>query len=185
MYVLPFSESEALVEYTLFSKELLPMEKYEEALTSYLTKDLCCPPFQIINSERGSIPMTCYNFHENHSANMHYIGTAGGWAKPSTGYTFMSSAKKVPELINALKSGKALRRLSFKNRFWYYDLLLLDVLAQDNDKGNAVFESLFEKRNPQLIFKFLDEQTDIIEELKFISACPINPFVKALLARLF
>ena len=32
MYVLPFSKTEALIEYTLFSKDLLPEKEYEECL---------------------------------------------------------------------------------------------------------------------------------------------------------
>ncbi|MEJ0032900.1 MAG: lycopene cyclase family protein [Bacteroidota bacterium] len=33
-YVLPFSENSALVEYTLFTKDLLNPEEYNEALTA-------------------------------------------------------------------------------------------------------------------------------------------------------
>ena len=36
MYVLPFSPNEALVEYTLFSKDLLDDEEYETAINDYL-----------------------------------------------------------------------------------------------------------------------------------------------------
>ena len=36
MYLLPFSPNEALVEYTLFSKDLLEDEEYETAINDYL-----------------------------------------------------------------------------------------------------------------------------------------------------
>jgi len=88
MYVLPTAENEALIEYTLFSKDLLPKEEYESAIKDYLEKDLGCSDYEIIETEMGSIPMTCFDFQEHHSKNVRYIGTAGGWAKPSTGYTF-------------------------------------------------------------------------------------------------
>ncbi len=185
MYVLPFSETEALVEYTLFSDKLLATEEYENAIKEYLKNDLNCPDFEIVDTERGSIPMTCYDFREHHTPNIRYIGTAGGWAKPSTGYTFMSSAKKVPALVQYLKTGKPLDQLSFKNRFWYYDLLFLDVLAKENGRGHDVFETLFKNRAPQLIFKFLDEETSVSEDLRFIWGCPTGPFVKGLLKRVF
>ncbi|MDT7829138.1 lycopene cyclase family protein [Pricia sp. S334] len=185
MYVLPFSEREALVEYTLFSQELLSKEEYESAIRHYLQHDLHCTDYEITDTEQGSIPMTCYDFNEHHTPNIRYIGTAGGWAKPSTGYTFMSSSKKVPVLVEYLKSGTPLDRLSYKNRFWYYDLLLLDVLAKNNGQGHRVFETLFKNRDPQLIFKFLDEETSLWEDLKFVMGCPTGPFVKALLARIF
>ena len=184
MYVLPFSETEALVEYTLFSENLLPKEEYENAITNYLKNDLNCADFEILDTEQGSIPMTCYDFKEHHTPNIRYIGTAGGWAKPSTGYTFMSSSKKVPVLVEYLKTDQPLNLLSFKNRFWYYDMLFLDVLAKNNGRGHQVFETLFRNREPQLIFKFLDEETSFWEDLAFVLGCPKRPFVKALLARL-
>ncbi|MUH35466.1 lycopene cyclase [Zobellia amurskyensis] len=184
MYILPFSKNEALVEYTLFSKNRLPKEAYEEAIIHYLENDLKCDTYKITETEQGSIPMTSYDFSEHHTKNIRYIGTAGGWAKPSTGYTFMSTAKKIPVLVDFIKTGKPLNTLSFKNRFWFYDLLFLDVLAKHNDQGHKIFESLFKKSTPQLIFKFLDEDTTLLEDLKFISSCPKIPFIKALLGRL-
>ncbi len=185
MYVLPLSATEALVEYTLFSEEILPKKEYEEAIKEYLRNDLNCTEFEILETEQGSIPMTCYGFQEHHTANIRYIGTAGGWAKPSTGYTFMSTSKKVPVLVDYIKTGKPLDKLSFKNKFWTYDLLFLDVLKKDNANGYQIFESLFKNRNPQLIFKFLDEQTSFSEDLKYILGCPKMPFIKALLKRIF
>lgn len=185
MYVLPTSENEALIEYTLFSEHVLPKPAYEKAISTYLEEELGCSEYEIVETEMGSIPMTCYDFREHHSKNVRFIGTAGGWAKPSTGYTFASTAKKVPVLIDHLKTGQPLHELNFKNRFRYYDLLLLDVLHQDNSIGHHVFETLFKNRRPQLIFKFLDERTSFWEELNYIWGCPKVPFTKALLKRLF
>ncbi|GAB5474832.1 MAG: lycopene cyclase family protein [Maribacter sp.] len=185
MYVLPTSENEALIEYTLFSEHLLPKPAYEKAISTYLEKELGCSEYEIVETEMGSIPMTCYDFREHHSKNVRFIGTAGGWAKPSTGYTFASTSKKVPVLIDHIKTGQPLHELNFKNRFRYYDLLLLDVLHQDNSIGHHVFETLFKNRRPQLIFKFLDESTSFWEELNYIWGCPKIPFTKALLKRLF
>ena len=185
MYVLPFSSTEALVEYTLFSEELLPKQEYKEALIDYLTNKLGCKAYEIKDTEQGSIPMTCYDFQEHHTENIRYIGTAGGWAKPSTGFTFIGSSKKVPVLVDYLKTGKPLDKLDFKNRFWYYDLLLLDVLARDNAIGHHIFETLFKNRDPRLVLKFLDEETSLFEDLKFILGCPTMPFLKALLRRVF
>ena len=184
MYVLPFSETEALVEYTLFSEKLLPKEEYEKAITDYIVNSLGCSDYEITESEKGSIPMTCYDFKEHHTVNMRYIGTAGGWAKPSTGYTFMSTARKIPEFVRFIKKGKPLTDLDFKNRFWYYDVLLLDVLSKNNGSGHHIFETLFKNREPQLIFKFLDEETSLGEDMSYIMGCPKKPFLNALLRRL-
>lgn len=185
MYVLPTSENEALIEYTLFSEHLLPKEEYETAIKDYLKNDLDVSDYEITETEMGSIPMTAYDFQEHHSKNMRYIGTAGGWAKPSTGYTFRSTAKKTPKLVEHIKSGEPLDSLSYKTKFWYYDLLFLDVLYKDNAKGYHVFETLFKNRKPQQVFKFLDEETNFAEDIGNMMGSPIIPFIKALFGRLF
>jgi lycopene beta-cyclase len=185
MYVLPFSEHEALVEYTLFSAELLPEEVYEEAIGAYLRGTLNCDDFEILEKEKGRIPMTCFDFTTLNSPRILHIGAAGGWAKPSTGFTFMNTRKKTEELVEYLKQGNMPGNFGRKTRFWWYDLLLLDILNSRNELGSAICGALFEKRDAPLILKFLDEETSVWEDLKVIWACPKIPFIKALFRRLF
>ncbi|MBC8767383.1 lycopene cyclase [Arenibacter sp. BSSL-BM3] len=185
MYVLPFSETEALVEYTLFSKNVLPDHEYEEAINSYLNEDLNCKEYEILEKEKGSIPMSCYNFNVHNSKNILHIGIAGGWAKPSSGYTFMRTYQKTGALIPFLKKDKPLNTFFKKDRFWFYDLLLLDILHRNNNKGRLIFGQLFKQRKAQNIFKFLDEKTSIWEDLKIIAACPKKEFIQALIRRVF
>ncbi|MCX2718736.1 lycopene cyclase family protein [Lentiprolixibacter aurantiacus] len=185
MYVLPFSEKQALVEYTLFSEELLPEEEYENAIRNYLKQDLNCEEYEIEVKEKGRIPMTSYNFKQHNSANLLHIGIAGGWAKASTGYTFRSSALKVKKLVEHLKAERPLKSFDRRSRFWFYDLLLLDILKRDNSQGRRIFESIFKKRSPQLLFKFLDEETNFWEELLTMSGSPTRLFLDALRRRLF
>lgn len=185
MYVLPFSETEGLVEYTLFSAVTLDEQEYENAIKKYIKENLKCTEYEILEKEKGNIPMTCYNFSAKNSENVLYIGVAGGWAKPSTGYTFMNTNRKTKELVAFLKKNKPLSSFSNKDRYWYYDLLLLDILYKDNSKGRRIFESLFKGSSPQLIFKFLDEETNIGEDLKIISSCPRSYFLNALFNRMF
>ena len=185
MYVLPFSENEALVEYTLFSETPLASEEYEIAIKQYLNEKLNCSDFQILEKEKGNIPMTCYDFSQHNTNNVVRIGTAGGWSKASTGYTFYNTGKKTKALITHLKKGRALNSVDKKRKFWYYDLLLLDILFKNNDRGQYIFETLFKNRPPQLIFKFLDEETSFWEDLKIISGCPKKEFIRAFLERIF
>jgi len=189
MYVLPTSKTEALVEYTLFSENLLPKEEYENEIRIYLEK-LGIQNFEILEKEQGSIPMTCYPFWKKNTKRVLNIGTAGGWTKASTGYTFNNSNKKSSELVDFLQSENPLTPRSMKsfykkNRFRYYDLLLLDILYRHNELGSAIFSSLFKKGNPALIFKFLDEETTFFQDVKVILKCPKIPFIKALFRVIF
>jgi len=189
MYVLPISKTEVLVEYTLFSEKLLPKEEYENEIQIYLKK-LGASQYQILEKEEGSIPMTCYPFWEKNTKRVLNIGTAGGWTKASTGYTFKNSDKKSSNLIEFLEEKNASTPLSLtsfykKSRFWFYDLLLLDILYRHNELGSSIFSSLFKKGNPELIFKFLDEETSFSEDVKVILKCPKIPFIKALFRVIF
>ena len=185
MYVLPFTERKALVEYTLFSGKLLEESEYENAIEDYLQNNLGISEYNILEKETGRIPMSCYDFEKHNTKRMLYIGTAGGWAKPSTGYTFSNSSRYSKKLIAHLKAEKALLSFSIKSRYWYYDLLLLDILDRNNELGSQIFESMFKKRSAQLIFRFLEEKTTILQDLSIITACPVVPFTKALLKRIW
>ncbi|KRO85929.1 MAG: hypothetical protein ABR90_01740, partial [Cryomorphaceae bacterium BACL29 MAG-121220-bin8] len=158
MYVLPFSKKEALIEYTLFSESQLSQKEYEDALTGYL-KGLGIGEFSIKSKESGKIPMTVFPFEKQNSKNILFIGTAGGWSKPSTGYTFKNIERKTTAIVGFLKQENNFIKFSKKNRFWYYDLIFLDVLFQNNHLGSVLFTQMFKKNSPNLIFKFLDEKT--------------------------
>ena len=184
MYVLPLDKYTALFEYTLFSKELLQLEEYEEAIINYL-KERGINNFEIKEKEKGSIPMTAFKFSQLNSKHVLNIGTAGGWTKASTGYTFRNTTKKTKELIMFLKQESYLFAFNIKSKFWFYDLIFLDVLANHNEEGAALFASMFKKADVKTIFKFLDEESTWIEDLKVILSVPPKRFIQAFLKRLF
>ncbi|SHN17996.1 lycopene cyclase family protein [Flavobacterium xinjiangense] len=178
MYVLPTSRNEALLEYTLFSHNHLKTEEYETEIKNYIQK-LGITNYEIIEKEQGSIPMTCYPFWKLNTKNAINIGTSGGWTKASTGYTFKNSDKKSTELVAFLQRETDFTKFHKKTKFWFYDLLLLDILDRKNELGSAIFTSMFRKGNPTLIFKFLDEETSLKEDSQVILKCPKMLFIKA------
>ncbi|MDR6969059.1 lycopene beta-cyclase [Flavobacterium arsenatis] len=183
MYVLPTSSTEALIEYTLFSKDLLPKEEYENEIQKYIQK-LGITNYEIIEKEKGNIPMTCFPFWKENKKNILHIGSAGGWTKASTGYTFKNTTKKAKALVAFLNKETDFRKFHKRDKFWFYDLLLLDILDQKNHLGSTIFSSMFKKGNPSLIFKFLDEETSFLEDLQVIWKCPKWLFIKALFSRI-
>lgn len=184
MYVLPTSSNEALLEYTLFSKELLSTSEYESEIEKYI-QQLGITEYEIIEKEQGTIPMTCFPFWKNNTKNIINIGSAGGWSKASTGYTFKNSVKKSKELVQFLKTNSDFTKFYKSNKFRFYDMLLIDILYQTNQYGSAIFSSMFKTGKAALIFKFLDEETSFSEDLKVIWMCPKGLFIKALLRRIF
>ena len=184
MYVLPTSSTEALLEYTLFSKNLLSKEEYEAEIHKYI-ENLGITEYEIIEKEQGNIPMTCYPFWKHNTKNIINIGSAGGWTKASTGYTFKNASKKSKALVQFLKSESDFTKFHRKDKFWFYDLLLLDILGSKNELGSKIFSSMFKEGDSRVIFKFLDEETSFSEDLQVIWRCPKMIFVEALFGRIF
>ena len=191
MYVLPTSSTEALIEYTLFSEDLLFKEEYENEIQDYIKK-LGISDYEIVDKEQGNIPMTSYKFWKYNTKNVINIGSVGGWTKASTGFTFKKTSRKARELVHFLlqdtltaHSATDFRKFHKPDKFWFYDLLFLDVLYRRNDLGSTVFSSLFKKGNPTLILKFLDEETYFLEDLQVMLKCPKGVFIRALFGRIF
>jgi lycopene beta-cyclase len=178
MYVLPTSKTEALFEYTLFSEDLLEKSVYEKAIQNYL-QNVGITDYEIAEKEAGNIPMTCFTFNNQNSERILFIGTAGGWTKASTGFTFFNSKKQSEKLIEFLKNNQNMAKFHQKNRYWFYDLILLEVLHQNNELGAALFGRLFQKNPIQNIFQFLNEEGTFFSDLKVILTLPKLIFIKA------
>ena len=69
-------------------------------------------------------------------------------------------------------------------RFKKYDATLLDVLNDSKYTGEDLFINLFKKNGAQAVFKFLDEETSLTEELKIMSSTPILDFGKSFVKQL-
>lgn len=187
LYLLPQDDQHALVEYTLFSKELLEKKEYEEGIKNYLDR-IGITNYIIQEKEQGNIPMSCFPFNQSNTSSLLHIGTAGGWTKASTGFTFMNTSRQIERLLGFLKTGQPLTAFHQKNRFWFYDLLFLDVLDKHNEKGSELFIRMFAKNPPLRIFKFLDEKTSFGEELLILSSFSfkqIRWFLNAFFKRAF
>lgn len=182
VYVMPFSETEALVEYTLFSEKLLSDEEYSRELKDYCERFLALKTFKILQEESGAIPMTNHKFpaRENNIIN---IGTAGGQTKASSGYTFRFIQKNSAAIVSALiNSGKPFTVNSFAGRrFGMYDSTLLNILYNKKLPGAEVFTILMKNNAMKDVLKFLDNETSVVEELRIIRCLPALTFLRSAL----
>ncbi len=184
MYVLPLTPRKALFEYTLFSKNTLSNDEYESEISTYI-KNKGVINYKIYEKEKGIIPMTSYKFWNHNSKNVLHIGTVGGWTKASTGYTFRNITKKTKQIVDFLKKESDFRNFRKKTRFWWYDLLMIDVLTKDNHFGSKLFSRLFQRNSVSNVFKFLDDESNLFQEVRIILSIPPLKFIKAFLKRSF
>lgn len=179
VYLLPLAANFALVEYTLFTKDILPATEYNNQLRAYVEEKLGITDFNIVEEEFGIIPMTNAKFpaYEN---GMYHIGTSGGQTKPSTGYTFQFIQKQAKQIVSGLiKKGVPSKYLNTSKRFQFYDSTLLHILAKNKLPGKEIFTRLFQKNKASTVFKFLDNETALGEDLKIINSLPKKEFLSA------
>jgi lycopene beta-cyclase len=177
MYVLPFDEHRALVEITRFGEELLPSERAEQALLSYLTQHSIC--YSIEDKEKGVIPMFSHSILGNASSSAWInTGERAGMLKPSTGYSFERSLTFAKHVVEGIKVNSK-PYLTKKTRFAYYDRLLLQILRDQPAKGALIFTQLFKQNAAINVFKFLDERSTLREDLRILKSLPFGLFVGA------
>lgn len=180
VYVLPFSDRKALVEYTVFSPELLPDDVYDRELSDYIGSKLHVSEFKIEETEFGVIPMTDLPVRNREGRTFH-IGTAGGFVKGSSGYAFKRTQRKTAAFLNGWMTmgtpDASLLRSKWRYRF--YDSVLLRVLKNGLVPGSRFFTMLFSQLPATLVFSFLDEDTAFSEDLRLLSAPPTWPFTCA------
>ncbi len=178
-YVLPFSPTQALVEYTVFSKQRLPEPMYDDALKNYITQTLKLSDYSITETEAGVIPMSNYRF-PTRQGNIINIGTAGGQTKASSGYTFSFIQKNSKTIVDALRRGdQTFSNSHSAGRFHFYDSVLLHILHHNTLRGDAIFAQLFRKNKTEQVLKFLNNETSLLEEVAITGSLPTLPFLKA------
>lgn len=178
-YVLPFSKTEALIEFTYFTSEIVNEDTYDAFIKTYIKDYLKIEEYSIIETEIGQIPMTNFPFDSFNTEKITKIGTGGGWVKGSTGYSFKHTEKKVAKIIENLKKHQLPSKGLFKRKYKFYDKVFLKVLKDDNHKGEWIFQQFYDKNSIQTMFRFLDEESSFLEELKIMWSLFSWSFIKA------
>lgn len=186
VYVLPVSQNRALVEYTLFTKDLLPENEYTSALHNYISTYLNINDYLVTEQEFGVIPMTNTAFIKQVGRVIN-IGTAGGQTKASSGYTFQFIQKHTEKLVSAiLKYGYPENKESFmEKRFRIYDSTLLNILSNNKLLGDKIFADLFQKNPVDRVLRFLDNETTLEDEINVMGTMPQGVFMKAAFQEIF
>ncbi len=180
VYTLPIDERRALVEFTVFSRALLPRQVYSAELRAYIEQRLGIDEFRVEHDEFGVIPMSDAEVERRPGAHVMTIGTAGGVTKPSTGYTFLRSQRDAARIAAALEAGRPPHQIAGSpRRFRLFDSTLLKVL--DGRQGGArVFTDLFRKNPSARILRFLDEDSSLLDDLRIMASVNIPVFTRAM-----
>lgn len=184
VYILPFSPTHALVEYTLFSETLLSSAEYDEGLKRYIQDHLHLTEaeFQVKEVEDGIIPMTDYPFKRKLGDHILATGTKGGIVKPSTGYAFLRIQKDSAAIARSLKEfGHPWHYYQAPHRYRFYDTTMLHVMKYHSNSMAEIFTSMFKRNRIQNIFHFLDEDGSLLSDLHILASVPVQPFIQSVI----
>jgi len=177
-YILPENARQGLVEFTFFSPQLVDQHVYEAQVDSYLRQQFPGKSFVVLEKEFGVIPMSDFPFHRYNTQTVTCIGTGGGWVKPSTGYSFRNAERYIDKIIHNLKAGNLPSAGVHSARHRFYDSLFVHRLQHENSIGHTLFTVMY-RRNPiDRIFRFLDEESTLGDDLRIMSTFKPWPFMR-------
>jgi len=179
VYVLPFSENDALVEPTVISHLPLESGAYTKLIRDYLSDRFKLNNYEVLFQERGIIPMTAELSPPIVPTRIIPIGTAAGMIKGSTGYGFLPIQKWSQSIARDIAAGRH-QRLP-KPRSWLatcMDRIFLSFLAEHPSEAPEVFFHLFQRVPSDRLVRFLSDKASIIDILRVIAAMPKRPFIR-------
>lgn len=182
-YVLPFSQTSALVEATWFGTHLPGEDVYRRALNRYLTERLGLDTWDVSLRERGVIPMTSERMPPRVGQRVYRIGLTGGMAKPSTGYAFQAIQTYSAEMAQRVLATSSLpappEARPWQSRF--QDRVFLSFLARHTHRAPSTLVGLFERVRPDLLVRFLSDRATTAEGLEIMRAMPLGPMTAEVL----
>jgi lycopene beta-cyclase len=171
VYALPFDAHTALVESTFFSECILRERLYEDAIDAWLAARLPGHELTTQAREHGVIPMTTEPFDAWPSPRVVRIGTAGGHAKPSTGYAFLAVQRFVrefaPRVVEALRRGAPAEPPPVRSpRTTALDTVFLSYLRRYPERAPHTFFRLFERVPAAVLVRFLSDTGSVADDLR-------------------
>lgn len=171
-YILPFSKTIGLVEFTIFSNSVLTAQDYEKELRYYLWHSFNLINFKVRQIEQGAIPMSLDPWPRYSSTlgrnRILPIGAAAAKIKASTGYSFIRNQadQRFVESPSLLAW-----------RFQVYDTLLIGIMRSSGAALSEIFPLLFSKNSSKTLFSFLDEKTSFSQEVRIFASLPWKNFL--------
>ena len=178
MYQLPLNEREALVEYTIFSENVLAISQYDEVLDAYLATAFPGSTYITKHDEIGAIPMTQIELAST-QAPIYTIGALGAAIKASTGYAFQFIQEQCKNIVDQLDKGLPIQTKVHNTRHQFYDAVLLDILFHHKMKGAEIFKRIFAKNEAATVFKFLSNTSSLLEDIQIMRSLPTHIFLPA------
>ncbi len=178
-YVLPHSPTRALVEATFLSAAPLPEAAYLQAIDGYLDARHGVRRYDVVDRERGVIPLDPARPAPEASPHVTRIGTAGGLVKPSTGYAFLAIQGWTAAFADALALDPAAPPPPPRPRVSrVLDAIFLSFLRRHPERAPGLFAGLFERVRTDALVRFLTDTASPADRASVIRAMPKASFLR-------
>jgi lycopene beta-cyclase len=182
-YVLPFSSTKALIEFTSFGSQPYSKEELLGQLDKTVAKYVGDSHFSIIRTESGLIPMGLGATHpaRKNTLPVSYakVGVTAGSARPATGYTFQRIQAWAQECAKELqRTGLPISHSADSFLLSKMDTIFLNVLRNNPQMGSSLFMDMFSKVSHPRLIRFLSDQGGLLDYLAVVTALPPLPFLK-------
>jgi lycopene beta-cyclase len=186
IYVLPFSESRALIEYTVFSDKVMSADRLKHYLNPALKKYLKDASYQTLRKEQGQLPMGNQKIKQSGDPSYIYAGLYAGSARPSSGYAFQRiqswAEKCVTEIINhqpMMAPEKDVATLTIMDDI-FLSVLRSNAIKENPNATITLFFNFFSRCRTKTVIRFLSDHANSMDYLSIIIAMPKLLFLKAL-----
>jgi lycopene beta-cyclase len=100
--------------------------------------------------------------------------------KGSTGFAFHRTQRDSRRIVASLeKEGHPFAVPAAPGRYRVMDAMLLHLLANRPELSERIFSDLFSKNPVERLFRFLDEQSSVGQDLAIMASVPWWPFIRA------
>jgi lycopene beta-cyclase len=186
VYILPYSDTEALVESTCFTETSVPWNQHIENVQTYLTANFG-DDYSISREESGSLPMSIRSRDEIvNEGRLFKIGAGADGIRPSSGYAFHRIQRSTRAIAKMLCETGTVEDIAIApERYRFLDAVFLDVIRGNLGEARNLFASMFRNVDTDSLAKFMLDSGSIADDLRVISSLPKSPFVTAVVKRLF
>lgn len=180
MYVLPFSDTEALIEptYFLHHTQIPSKEHFFELAKQYMAEHYQCNDFAILEEEKGILPMLQLQQKRDNS-NLIKIGTAAGLLRPSTGYAFYGIQRYIQNMLKMPNKNPA----SYSKFSLWMDNIFLRVCRNHYNHAAEIFYALFNNTAAENVIRFMHDEAGLLDYFKIMLGMPKKIFIKAAIAQ--
>jgi lycopene beta-cyclase len=183
-YMLPLSQTRALVEFTVFAAEPVMGEALTVDLQNAIGQRLKGAAFTVRRSERGVLPMglkSPVGPCPGDEPSCVRAGLFAGAARPATGYAFQRIQRWSMDCAQAIANDRL--PIGHPNdpvlQTWM-DTLFLKVVRRQPHLAPALFMAMFSQVASHRVIRFLGDGGSLADYLAMAWALPSRPFLRQL-----